>query len=158
MTQEEALAIVQRYVERKVENEGIDEWGLLSAQDFNALARLVVSLTTLEGLTNVNTGASVNDVVLFKPALSGEWTIKPLSEIKPTMDSKPTSGSENPVTSNGIYLVVRDILSSIDELDKAIDGMKDEIERVFDGGSAREYAQSLMFHSILDGGRAADYV
>lgn len=160
MTQAEALAIVQRYVEKKVENEGIDEWGLLSAQDFNALARLVISITTIGGLTNVtNADASpVNDVVLYKPALSREWTIKPLSEIMPTMDSQPTHGSDNPVTSNGIYLVVQDILSSIDELGEAIDGMKDEIERVFDGGSAREYSQSLMFHSVLDGGRAADYV
>lgn len=141
-----------------MENEGIDEWGLLSAQDFNALARLVVSLTTLEGLTNVNTGSNVNDVVLFKPANSNTWTVKKLSEVKPSMDERPTQGSTNPVESGGVYLVVRDILSLINKLNEAIDGVKDEIERVFDGGSAREYAQNLMFHSVLDGGRATDYV
>lgn len=123
MTQAEALTIVQRYVERKVENEGIDEWGLLSAQDFNAIARLVVSLTTLEGLTNVNTGASVNDVVLFRAANSTTWTARPLSQMTVTVDGTPTKNSDNPVSSNGVYVRLSELLEQIEDLDASLENV-----------------------------------
>ena len=106
-----------------MENEGIDEWGLLSAQDFNALARLVVSLTTLEGLTNVNTGSNVNDVVLFKAANSNTWTTRSLSQITVTVDSTPTPNSDNPVSSNGVYVRLSELLEQIEDLDASLENV-----------------------------------
>lgn len=111
---QEALNILNGLVStQKVENEGINDQGKLSSEEWNAVVVVVNSLLKLGGHTNVadavDSNAALNDQVLYRAAGESEWRII-------SVDSVPTNGSDNPVASGGVYIRLDAIAQTISEL------------------------------------------
>lgn len=99
-----------------VENDGATEEGMFLSKHIAALQEGLRQLLKLSGHSDVDTaadGTATNDLVLYKAANSNKWTVKKLSEVKPTMDAQPTQGSTNPVESGGLYLSLQTLETAI---------------------------------------------
>lgn len=102
-----------------VENEGVTEEGQWLAKHIAALQEGLRQMLKLSGHSDVDAaadGTAINDLVLYKAANSNKWTVKKLSDIKPTMDERPTRDSQNPVSSGGVYLSLQQIEAAIADL------------------------------------------
>ena len=111
---QEALNILNGLVStQKVENEGINDQGKLSSEEWNAVVVVVNSLLKLGGHTNVadavNSNEASSNQVLYRAAGEREWRII-------SVDSVPTRGSDNPVASGGVYIRLDAIAQTISEL------------------------------------------
>lgn len=107
-----------------VENEGATEEGMWLSKHIAALQEGLRQLLKLSGHSDVDTaadGTATNDLVLYKAANSNKWTVKKLSEVKPTMDERPTQGSTNPVESGGLYLSLRALETALANCASATD-------------------------------------
>ncbi|MBQ3631224.1 MAG: hypothetical protein IJJ98_11265 [Prevotella sp.] len=107
-----------------VENEGVTEEGQWRAKHIAALQDGLRQLLKLSGHSDVDAaadGTAINDLVLYKAANSNKWTVKKLSDIKPTMDERPTQGSTNPVESGGLYLSLQALETAIASCASATD-------------------------------------
>lgn len=111
-----------------VENGGIDggsqNQGLWRAEHATAVQDALRQYRTLGGHTDVDggvDGTAGNDMVLYKAAGSRTWTVKRLSEIRPVTDSAPAQGSENPVSSGGVWASLEELRTAIGKCATATD-------------------------------------
>lgn len=107
-----------------VENEGITEEGQWLPKHIAALQAGLRELLTLSGHTDVDVaagGSAAYDYVLFKAANSNTWTVKKASEIKPSVDNRPTQNSQNPVSSGGVYVELAEVISAIEAIEQQLE-------------------------------------
>ena len=136
-----------------IENDGTTEDGRWLPKHIAALQEGLRQLLQMNGHADVDLsvgGTAVYDYVLFKAANSNTWTVKKASEIKPTVDTNPKQGSNNPVSSGGVYIALQQVI-------EAIEALENKIERVIDGGNARTISMNLAARHI-DCGKAKDRV
>ena len=134
-----------------VENEGITEEGQWLPKHIAALQAGLRELLTLSGHTDVDVaagGSAAYDYVLFKATNSNKWTVKKASEIKPSVDSQPTQNSQNPVSSNGVYVALQDVINAINDIEQQLE----------DGVGARTLGELENVNSNVDESSLGDMV
>lgn len=127
-----------------VENEGVTEEGQWRAKHIAALQEGLRALLKLSGHSDVDIsadGTAAYDYVLYKAANSNTWTVKKASEIKPSVDNRPSPNSQNPVSSGGVYVALQDVISAIDAIEQQLeDGVGartlGELENVNEGADS----------------------
>ena len=150
-----------------VENEGITEEGQWLPKHVAALQAGLRQLLQLSGHSDVDVAAGGNaayDYVLFKAANTNTWTVKKASEIKPSVDAQPTSNSQNPVSSNGVYIVVSELQAAIaacasaSDVVAAIRRIASIEQQLEDGVGARTLGELENVNSNVDESSAGDMV
>lgn len=107
-----------------VENEGVTEEGQWLPKHIAALQDGLRALLKLSGHSDVDIsadGTAAYDYVLYKAANSNTWTVKKASEIKPSVDNRPSPNSQNPVSSGGVYVALQDVISAIDAIEQQLE-------------------------------------
>lgn len=107
-----------------VENEGVTEEGQWRAKHIAALQEGLRALLKLSGHSDVDIsadGTAAYDYVLYKAANSNTWTVKKASEIKPSVDNRPSPNSQNPVSSGGVYVALQDVISAINAIEQQLE-------------------------------------
>ena len=107
-----------------VENEGVTEEGQWLPKHIAALQEGLRALLKLSGHSDVDIsadGTAAYDYVLYKAANSNTWTVKKASEIKPSVDNRPSPNSQNPVSSGGVYVALQDVISAIDAIEQQLE-------------------------------------
>ena len=152
-----------------VENGGIDggnsNQGLWRSEHSSAVQAALRQFLTINGHTDVDgaSGPTANDVVLYKAAGSSTWTVKRLSEIKPTTDSTPTQNSTNPIESGAVYIAVRDLQTAIaqcasaNEVASAIARIASIEQQLEDGVGARTLGELENVNSGADSAPQEDH-